>query len=194
MPKAGSSERPTETSGSAATMLPRVYDALRRLARRALSREKGPLTLQPTALVHEAYLRLLGGGDVTWENRAHFFGAAAEAMRRILVERARRARRIRHGGDLERVSYDEGTLPADVRGARLLRLDEALRGLETEHPRQATVVVLRYFCGLTIDEVAGALGLSPATVKVDWSLARARLGREMARMGRESATERAGGM
>jgi RNA polymerase sigma factor (TIGR02999 family) len=163
-----------------AALLPLVYAALRKLARAKMARERPGHTLQPTALVHEAYLRLEKDGAVRWDGRGHFFAAAAEAMRRILVERARRARTAKRGGHLERTPYDEAAISDAVRDEKLLALDAALEKLERRQARQAQVVKLRYFAGLTIEETARAAGVSPATVKLDWSLARAWLEREMA--------------
>jgi RNA polymerase sigma factor (TIGR02999 family) len=160
--------------GSSAELLPEVYDELRRLARSRLAREPGGLTLQPTALVHEAYLRLVGDdASRLWDRRGHFFAAAAIAMRRILVERARHYRRVKHGGEQRRVELDVGTPAARVDPAEVLAVDSALTQLERMDPRKAQVVMLRYFAGLTVEETATALQLSPATVKNDWAFARA---------------------
>lgn len=165
--------------GSATSkLLPLVYDELRALARRLMAREPPGQTLQPTALVHEAYLRLLGGAS-TWENRAHFFAAAAIAMRRILVERARRRRTRRHGGGLQRFSFDERILSPDPKDAELLALDEALGRLEAIDERASQVVHLRYFAGLGIEETSDLMGVSTATVSRDWTYARAWLRHEM---------------
>ncbi len=167
-------------------LLPLVYDELRRLARGQMKKEKGGpsgQTLQATALVHEAYLRLVGDADVKWQNRAHFFGAAARAMRRILVDRARHRGRIKRGGDRERVELgDQGLgVAAPGSGTDLVELDLALARLEADDPRKAEVVMLRYFAGLSIEETAAALSLSPATVKNEWTFARAWLKRELER-------------
>lgn len=162
-------------------LLPLVYDELRRLARARMARE-APQTLQPTALVHEAYLRMVGGADPRWENRRHFFAAAAEAMRRILIERARRVARHKHGGD-----YAFVELPADTptqeqpRAEELLSLDMALERLEAQDEAMATVVKLRFFAGLTEPEIAAATGRSERTVRRQWVAARAWLRREMER-------------
>ena len=129
-------------------------------------------TLQATALVHEAYLRLVNDGCATWNDPAHFYGAAAEAMRRILVERARRYRRLKHGAGLARIPFDKAEA-AVVDKIELLDLDEALTRLEKFDARKADVVKLRYFVGFTIAETADLLKISPATVKLDWSFARA---------------------
>lgn len=159
--------------GSAADLLPQVYDELRRLARARLARERQQLTLQPTALVHEAYLRLAGdGADRRWDRRGHFFGAAAIAMRRILVERARRADRHRHGGGYVQVALDPDHPGTVTRLPDVIAIDEALTALEHLDARKARVVSLRYFAGLTVEETADALDLSPATVKNEWAFAR----------------------
>ncbi len=167
-------------------LLPLVYDELRRLAAAHLAREPSGITLQPTALVHEAYLRLLGGENVRWEGRGHFFGAAARAMRNILVDRARRRAAEKHGGGRGRVSLDDPALtlgvptPAPDEGrVDLLRLHTALERLEARDPRQADVVLMRYFAGLTIEQTAAALGVSTGTVKNEWTYAKAWLRREM---------------
>jgi RNA polymerase sigma factor (TIGR02999 family) len=160
---------------AAAELLPLAYDELRRLAAARLAAERPGHTLQPTALVHEAYLRLVGQGQPQdWRGRGHFFGAAAEAMRRILVESARRKRCIRRGGDRDRVQLDELTVPAaDDRTADVLALDEALTAFAREEPAKAELVKLRYFAGLTLEEAAACLGISLATAKRHWALARA---------------------
>jgi len=157
-----------------AELLPLVYDELRKLASLRMSEERPGGTLQATALVHEAYLRLVGPVDVSqWENRGHFFAAAAEAMRRILVERARRKAGPVRGGRLTRRELDTD-LPDRAGGdERLLALDEALDRLAVEEPRAAEVVKLRYFAGLTVREAAEALGISPRTADADWAYARA---------------------
>lgn len=153
-------------------LLPWVYEDLRRVAALRMAAEGPGHTLQATALVHEAWLRI-AGEDHAWENRRHFFAAAAEAMRRILVERARRRLRVRHGAGLERLDVDAIQIPDPVRDDQLLSVDEALAALEREDPRRAKVVKLRYFVGLTIPEVAEAMGISLATVERDWAFAKA---------------------
>jgi len=160
---------------AAADLLPLVYDELRKLAAARMAAEKADQTLQPTALVHEAYLRLVGPADVSrWENRGHFFASAAEAMRRILVDRARQKAGPVRGGHLTRRPLDhELAAPADPGGERLLALDEALGRLAAIEPRAAEVVKLRYFAGLTVPEVADVLGVSPRTADADWAYARA---------------------
>lgn len=154
-------------------LFPQVYHELRRLAAHRMANEAPGHTLQPTALVHEAWLRLAGDGAAKFENRAHFFGAAAEAMRRILVESARRKKCLKHGGDLERVDADEVNLPLPMRGDELLALDEALDQLATLDSRAAEVVKLCFFVGLTQEQAARELGISRATAERLWSFARA---------------------
>ncbi len=154
-------------------LLPLVYDELQRLAAQRLAQEKPGQTLQATALVHEAYLRLVAGDEAPhWNSRGHFFAAAAEAMRRILVDQARRKRRPKHGGDRKRVELDEALSLAEPRDD-LLALDEALTRLAVEEPVKAELVKLRYFAGLTLEEAAACLGVSPATAKRYWAVARA---------------------
>jgi len=173
-PTPGGSPEPSSESGTPAELLPKVYDELRRLARSRIAREREGLTLQPTALVHEAYLRLTkDGAERRWDRRGHFFAAAAIAMRRILVERARHYRRIKHGGEQQRVELaDEAPEPAaDL--ADVLAIDQALSRLEVLDATKAKIVLLRYFAGLTIEETADAMDVSPATVKNEWAFARA---------------------
>lgn len=160
--------------GAADRLIALVYDELRRLAAARLAHERPGQTLDATALVHESYLRLVGDGPgPSWEGRAHFFGAAAEAMRRILIERARRKQATRHGGGRRRVDLDAARDLADEgRGADLLALDEALAALATEHPGKAELVKLRYFGGLTLREAAETLGVSLATAERHWAFAR----------------------
>ena len=160
-------------SGTSAELLPQVYDELRRLAAARLAQEPAGLTLQPTALVHEAYLRLSRNEDQRWERRGHFFGAAAIAMRRILVERARHYRRVRHGGAQQRVELDQDAPAPAPEFADVLAVDQALTRLEQLDPGKAKVLLLRYFAGLTIEETAATLDISPATVKNEWAFARA---------------------
>ena len=155
-------------------LLPLVYDELRRLAASRLSRESPGQTLQPTALVHEAYLRLLGGESVPeWESKRHFFAAAAEAMRRILVERARRKETVKHGGNLRRLNIDDELIADDQKSTQILALDEALSELERHDSRAAQVANLRYFAGLTLQETADAMQISPRTADRLWALAKA---------------------
>jgi RNA polymerase sigma factor (TIGR02999 family) len=159
--------------GASERLLPVVYDELRRLARARMAAEKPGHTLQPTALVHEAYLRLLGSGETAWDGRGHFFAAAAEAMRRILIERARRARRIKRGGELKRVELDDQVPVEGPRVDEVLAVDEALSRLEARDAQMAAVVKLRYFGGLTVEETAQALGTSARSVNRLWTAARA---------------------
>jgi RNA polymerase sigma factor (TIGR02999 family) len=155
-------------------LVPIVYNELRRLAEARLAREPAGQTLQATALVHEAYLRLAGDGvGQPWENRGHFFAAAAEAMRRILVEKARQKRRMRHGGGLCRVDLDQAAAVGDEVSDDLLALHDSLDQLAVEEPVVAEVVKLRYFVGLTAEEAALALNVSLRTVNRHWAFARA---------------------
>jgi RNA polymerase sigma factor (TIGR02999 family) len=160
---------------AAEQLLPLVYDELRKLAAQKLAQEKPGQTLQATALVHEAYLRLVDVKQAPhWNGRGHFFAAAAEAMRRILVDSARRKRRPRHGGDRQRVDLDEALSLAEPR-EDLLALDAALSRLAEAEPVKAELVKLRYFAGLSLEEAAACLGISPATAKRYWIVARASL-------------------
>ncbi len=161
-------------AGAADRLLPLVYEELRNLAAARLAREKPGQTLQATALVHEAYLRLVGGDDSKpWNGRGHFFGAAAEAMRRILVEGVRRKVRIRHGGGLRRVDIEEGcSLAQPPPDDDLLALDEALDRLDALDPKRAELVKLRFFAGLTMPEAADAMKISVATAERYWAFAR----------------------
>ena len=154
-------------------LLELVYQDLRRLANHKMAQEPPDQTLQPTALVHEAWLRLVGSEHPNFENRAHFFSAAAEAMRRILIDRARRRSALRHGGQLQRVDLDECNVAAPEADAELLAVHEAVEELAKEYPMQAEVVKLRYFGGQTNEETAQLLGISLTTVKNYWAFARA---------------------
>ena len=159
---------------AAAGLLPLVYDELRKLAAARLADEKPGQTLQATALVHEAYLRLVGGGLVRrWESRAHFFAAAAEAMRRLLIDQARRKRRPKHGGGRTRVSLDEALCLRETPTDDLLALDEALQQLARQEPAKAELVKLHYFAGRSLEEEPRALGVSHRTAKRHWAYARA---------------------
>jgi len=160
-------------------LLPLVYQELRRLATSRMAHESPGQTLQPTALVHEAWLRLVGNEAPTFQNRAHFFAAAAEAMRRILIERARHRQAVRHGGGQQRVEFEQVELPLGGNDDQLLAVNEALEQLAAAHPQEAEVVKLRYFVGLTHDEIADALGISVRTVKYYWAHARAWLFKEI---------------
>ena len=160
-------------------LLPLVYTELRRLAAWRLANEKPGQTLQATALVHEAYLRLVGKDDPQWNGRRHFFSAAAEAMRRILVENARRKKRLKHGGQLERVDADDVDLPAPMPDDDLLAMDEALNRLAEVDSRAAETVKLCFFVGLTQEQAAKHMDVSVATVERTWSFARAWLFREI---------------
>lgn len=164
--------------GAADLLVPLVYAELHDLAAHYMRGERSDHTLQPTALVHEAYMRLVDQRNVSWQNRSHFFGIAAQTMRRILVDHARRKRASkREGGD--RVTLDESVAETSQRSVDLIALDDALLKLAALDPRHAKVVELRYFGGLDIEQVAESLGISPATVKRDWTFARAFLQREM---------------
>lgn len=162
-------------SGASDQLLVVVYEELRKLAKARLAQEQPGQTLQATALVHEAWLRLVGRseGPTNWNGRGHFFGAAAEAMRRILIEQARRKDRLKHGGHLKQVEIAEIAMPASEHHVDLLDLNEALSKLETHEPSIAQLVKLRYFAGLSIEESADAMQISPATAKRYWAYARA---------------------
>jgi RNA polymerase sigma factor (TIGR02999 family) len=160
-------------TGASEQLLPLIYDELRKLAALRLAQEKPGQTLQATALVHEAYLRLVDDQPSRqWNSRGHFFGAAAEAMRRILVENARKKRRAKHGEDRRRVELDEA-VPENDTPVDVLALDEALDKLAREEPIKAELVKLRYFAGLSLEETAACLGISEATAKRHWAVARA---------------------
>jgi RNA polymerase sigma factor (TIGR02999 family) len=163
-------------------LLPLVYDELRKLAAARLAQEQPGLTLQATALVHEAYLRLVGanGSDErSWDNRGHFFAAAAEAMRRILVENARRKNRRKHGGDFDRVEVELVALPARMAADELIALDEALDKLRQQDPLKAQLITLRYFGGLTIEQASEVLKISRVTAHRYWTFAKAWLHHEI---------------
>ena len=162
-----------------AALVPLVYDELRRLAARYLRRERPGQTLQATALVHDVYLRLLQDSNLSWQNRAHFFGIAARSMRQILIERARTRGAAKRGGSRIRVTLDPGLVAVEAQSLDLEALDEALTRLEAFDPELARVVEVRFFGGLSIEETAEAVGLSPATVKRRWTLAKAWLAREL---------------
>lgn len=160
-------------------LLPIVYEELRKLAAAQMARETPGNTLQPTALVHEAYLRLIGDEDIRWENRAHFFASAARSMRQILINRAVQKKTEKHGGKVARRDLDDAFIAQEPPPERMLALDEALQRLEKRDERKGKIVMLRYFAGLSIEETAKALELSPATVKREWQFARTWLYREM---------------
>jgi len=160
-------------------LLPLVYEELRRLAAHKMSNESAGHTLQPTALVHEAWLRLVGNQNQKWDGRAHFFAAAAEAMRRILIDRARRKRALRHGGQHQRVEPQEVDLAAPSDDDQLLAVNDALDKLAAQHKEEAELVKLRYFVGMTNEEAAEVLGISVRTAKYYWTHARAWLYREI---------------
>src|SRR5262249_8976520 len=169
---------------AAERLLPLVYDELRRLAAQKLAQEKPGQTLQETALVHEAYVRLVGSGEVgrgeqRWDSRGHFFAAAAEAMRRILIERARAKRSAKRGGGRKRLDIDALDLATRAAPDQLLALDDALAKLAGEDPAAARLVELRYFAGLTVDQAGAALGMSTATAYRHWKYARAWLHSEL---------------
>jgi len=168
-------------ANAAADLLPLVYDELRVLARARMARELPQQTLQATALVHEAYLRLVGGEAQSWANRAQFFAAAAEAMRRILIDRARRRRAQRHGGDASFVPLDELAIAAPGDDDEILAVHEALEKLAQHDKEKAELVKLKYFAGLTTEEAAGVLGLAEPTARRHWEYARAWLFREIRR-------------
>jgi len=164
-----------------ARLIPLVYDELRRLADYYLRQERPDHTLQPTALVHEAYLKLIDQTRVDWQNRAHFFSVAAQVMRRILVDHARRHKAMKRGGFQQKLSLDEAVDYSESSDVDLVALDDALNALEQLDERQSRIVELRFFGGLTIEETAEAIGVSPATVKADWSMAKAWLRLEIGR-------------
>jgi RNA polymerase sigma-70 factor, ECF subfamily len=160
-------------------LFPLVYDHLRNVAQGELRRERSDHTLNATALVHEAYLKLVQLDRITWEGRAHFYGAAAQAMRRILISYARMKKAEKRGSGADHVPIDDVVVAARSRPAELVALDEALTRLEAMNERQARVVECRYFAGMSVEETAEVLNTSPATVKRDWAVARAFLNREL---------------
>lgn len=162
-------------------LFPIVYEELRSIAARYLHDEGKAQTLQPTALVHEAYLRLVGPNQTPWENRAHFFGAAARAIRRILTDHARHRNRIKRGGNAERVPLDEALAASPTPEVDLVGLDESLLALAAVDPQKARVVELRFFAGLTVEQTALALGVSESTIARDWQFARVWLSRDIER-------------
>jgi RNA polymerase sigma factor (TIGR02999 family) len=166
-------------SDAADELMPLIYEQLRALAADALRRERPDHTLQPTALVHEAYLRLADHADITWQDRAHFFAVAATTIRRILIDHARRHRALKRGGDHQHLTILPSDGAADDRGVELLALSDALERLATIDERKSRVVELRYFGGLDISQTAEVMGVSHATVERDWAMARAWLYRDL---------------
>jgi RNA polymerase sigma-70 factor, ECF subfamily len=160
-------------------LVPLLYDELRRLASHYLRRERGDHTLQATALVHEAYMRLVDQREVRWKNRSHFFGVASQVMRRILLDYARSHKAAKRGGLADKLSLDQVMVVSKENCGELLALEEILKRLEAVDPQQAKIVELRVFGGLTVEEAAEVLAISPATVKRDWSMAKAWLTREL---------------
>lgn len=160
-------------------LLPVIYDELRKLAANYLRRERPDHTLQPTALVHEAYLRLVDQTRVNWQNRAHFFGVAAQIMRRMLVDHARRHNAEKRGQNFQKISLDENIDRATERSTQLIALDDALKALADFDEQKARVVELRYFGGLSIEETARVMGVTPTTIKRHWRFAKAWLHGEM---------------
>jgi RNA polymerase sigma-70 factor (ECF subfamily) len=156
-----------------AKLTPLIYDELRRIAHRYVQRERNGHTLQTTALVHEAYLRLAGNEEVAWQNRAHFFAVTAQVMRHILIDHARRRRFLKHGGEFQQVALEEASVMSGERAAELIALDEALEELKKIDSRKCSVVELRYFGGLSLEETAEVLEVSMMTVRRDWRAAKA---------------------
>ena len=167
-------------------LIPLVHAELRRIAARYMARERAGHTLQPTALVNEVYLKLVDVERVRWQNRAHFLAVAARLMRRILVDFARSRRYRKRGGDVEHVAFDESVVIAIGRGHDMLALDDALDELARVDARQCQIVVMRFFAGLTVEEIATVIDVSPATVMRDWKLAKSWLLRELDRTNRGS--------
>ena len=164
---------------AAAGLMPLVYDELRMLARSYLQRERADHTLQATSLLHEAYLRLVDQKTTSWQNRAHFFGVAAQLMRRVLVDHARRHRTDKRGGQWTKIEFDEALAPATGRSLDVIALDDALHDLAKLNPQHSQIVELRFFGGMKTDEVAEVLDISPRTVQREWRMARAWLRRQM---------------
>jgi RNA polymerase sigma-70 factor, ECF subfamily len=164
---------------SADVLLSLVYDELRRIARHYLRRERSDHTLQPTALVHEAYMKLIDISDVSWQDRAHFFAVASNVMRHILVDHARARATDKRGGEVQRIALEDVVKLSDAPDVDLLALDESMRQLAAFDEQQSKIVELRFFGGLTIEETAHVLGISPATVKREWTMAKAWLFRRM---------------
>jgi RNA polymerase sigma-70 factor (ECF subfamily) len=160
-------------------LMPLIYRELHKLAKHHMTQQEAGHTLQTTAVIHEAYLKLGGSSDKDWENRAHFFGVAAKAMRHVLVDHARTRRAAKRGGEVRIEQLDEGADVGVARSAEMIALDDALTSLAGEYPRQAEVVELRYFGGLSVDDTAAALKISPETVARDWRFAKAFLRSEL---------------
>ena len=160
------------TENATERLLPIVYNELRAIATRKMAQERPGSTMQATALVHEAYLRMLGSGEQHWSHRGHFFSAAAESMRRILVEIARAKSRKKRGGNYERQDFHESVIEAPVKADQLIAVDEALERLEKSNPQAAQLVNLRYFAGFTVEDSAKALGISPRKANQVWAYAR----------------------
>ena len=165
--------------GALNELMPLIYRELHKLAKRHMARQKAGHTLQTTAVIHEAYLKLGGSSDKDWENRAHFFGVAAKTMRHVLVDHARSQRAVKRGGEVRIEQLNEGAEVGVVRAAEMIELDDALTTLAGQYPRKAEVVELRYFGGLSVEETAKTLKLSPETVARDWHFAKAFLRREL---------------
>lgn len=181
-------ERASAGHGSATEdLLPYVYDELRRIAASQLASERVGHTLQPTALVHEAYMRLVGDGDVSWNSRGHFFSAAAQAMRRILVDRARARGSIKRGGGRAREALSDSALTTEPQDDTMIAIDDLLVKLDAYDRNKAQIVMLRYFAGLSIEQTASALGMTEHKVKTEWAFARAWMHAEMTRNQPESA-------
>jgi RNA polymerase sigma factor (TIGR02999 family) len=164
---------------AAERLMPLVYEELRRLARQYLQRERPDHTLQATGLVHEAYLRLVDQSNMTWQNRAQFFSVAAQMMRRILVDHARAHQAAKRGGVREKLEFDEALAPSDERAVDLIALDDALQDLVTFDNRKSRIVELRFFGGLSIEEIGEVLEISPRTIRREWRVAKAWLRREI---------------
>jgi RNA polymerase sigma factor (TIGR02999 family) len=162
-------------------LLPLIYRELHKMAKRYMRRQNPQHTLQTTAVIHEAYLKLAGGAEHDWESRAHFFGVAAKAMRHVLVDHARSGHSARRGGEVRAVTLDEGMAGAGLRPAEMIALDDALSALAKIHPRKSQVVELRYFAGMSVEEAANVLKISSETVARDWRFAKAFLQREITR-------------
>lgn len=187
-------ERARAGHGSATDdLLPVVYDELRKIAAAQLNNERVGHTLQPTALVHEAYMRLVGDGDVSWNSRGHFFSAAAQAMRRILVDRARARGSAKRGGGRAREALSDSALISEPVDDTMIAIDELLKKLDAYDKAKAQVVMLRYFAGLSIEQTAEALGMTEHKVKSEWSFARAWMHAELSRGESEDGAGEAGG-